>query len=214
MAGRHCPNLCCWHRVSPAGPFTLCGADLAQAAHWCALRRAGCRSPRPGEEPLGEEPLEVTDPPWPTLALGTQATPGARVSVCLSAVPSCSEQVTVTLQRPQPLRVPQPGGLWRQQHAAPQQQQQHLHTRLLRAHPLRRAVRQGMGRAGRDCPTLATPVQVPSCPTVPQEHGGCPVGAEESCTYSCCLEVWSHQVSERSWWARCPLSWVHVCVPR
>uniref|UniRef100_A0A803W2E4 Metal transporter n=1 Tax=Ficedula albicollis TaxID=59894 RepID=A0A803W2E4_FICAL len=54
-----------------------------------------------------------------------------------------SEQVPVPLQWPQPLRVPQPGGLWRQQHAAPQQQQQHLHARLLRAHPLRRAVRQG-----------------------------------------------------------------------
>lgn len=69
-----------------------------------------------------------------------------------------------------------------------------------------------MGRAGRDSPILATPVQAPSCPTVPQEPGGCPVGAEESCTYSCCLEVWSHQVSERSCWGSVPTEvGTHLC---
>lgn len=66
------------------------------------------------------------------------------VSISLP-LPTASEQIALSLQRAESLRIPKPGthGLRRQHHPAVQQQQQHLHARLFRAHPLRRSVRQG-----------------------------------------------------------------------
>lgn len=146
----------------------------------------------------------------------TQVAPQVRVSVCLPAVPSCSEQVTVTVQWAQPLRVPQPGAqrLRGQHHTAPQQQQQHLHPRLLRAHPLRRAVCQGTSWAGRDCPTLATPAQGTLLPRVPQESGGCPAGAGGGggVHIPAAQKFGATKSPGDPGGAWCPLSWAHVSV--